>query len=59
MLGEAVGFLAKVAMWAFVIGAAVGIYLGVHYGAQAHAAGGDGVSCVVPAPAPPAGGPSG
>ncbi len=54
MLESIVGFLAKVAFWAFVIGMGFGIYLGVRYAPEPYASGGD-VSCVTPVPAPPPG----
>ena len=57
MLESIVGFLAKVAFWAFVVGIGLGIYLGVRYAPEAHAVGND-VSCVVPA-TPTDTGPSG
>lgn len=58
MLESVVGFLAKVAFWAFLVGVAFGIYLGVHYTQAAPAAGGD-ASCVAPAFVPGDAGPSG
>lgn len=54
MLESVVGFLAKVAFWAFLIGVGCGIYLGVRYWPAQHAAGAES-SCVVPAPEVPAG----
>jgi hypothetical protein len=59
MLESVVGFLAKIAMWAFLVGMVLGIYLGVRYWPEQHAAGA-GSSCVAPAPGAPGGlGPSG
>jgi hypothetical protein len=59
MLESIVGFLAKVAFWAFLAGIGFGIYLGVRYSPEQHAAGAES-SCVAPAPEAPAGlGPSG
>ena len=55
MLESVVGFLAKVATWAFFIGMALGIYLAVKYAPQLHAADG-GASCVAPASATPVAG---
>jgi hypothetical protein len=57
MLESVVGFLAKVAFWAFLVGIGCGIYLGVRYWPEPHAGGG--VSCVAPAPTAGASGPSG
>ena len=37
MLESVVGFLAKVAFWAFLAGIAFGIYLAVKYAPQMHA----------------------
>jgi hypothetical protein len=58
MLESVVGFLAKVAFWAFLVGIGCGIYLGVRYWPQPAAEGG-GVSCVAPGPGAGAPGPSG
>ena len=53
MLESVVGFLAKVAFWAFLVGVGCGIYLGVRYWPEQPA--GSGVSCVAPAPGAPTG----
>jgi hypothetical protein len=53
MLESIVGFLAKVAFWAFVGGVALGIYLGVRYAPEQAPAAGDDVVCVTPAPGSP------
>jgi hypothetical protein len=59
MLESIVGFLAKVAFWAFVGGVAFGIYLGVRFAPEQVPAA-DGVVCVAPVPgSPPDAGPSG
>jgi len=59
MLESVVGFLAKVAFWAFLVGVGCGIYLGVRYWPDQQAAG-VGSSCVAPAPgATPGAAPSG
>ena len=39
MLGEIVGFLAKLAVWAFLAGLALGIYLGLRYAPESTAVG--------------------
>jgi hypothetical protein len=58
MLESVVGFLAKVATWAFLVGVAAGIYLGVRYWPEPQV--GAESACVVPALQAPAGlGPSG
>ena len=54
MLESIVGFLAKVAFWAFLVGIGLGIYLGVRYWPEQHA-GGTESPCVTPAPEAPAG----
>jgi hypothetical protein len=60
MLESIVGFLAKVAFWAFVGGVAFGIYLGVRFAPEQTPAVGDEVVCVTPAPdSSPFVGPSG
>ena len=41
MLESIVGFVAKVAFWAFVVGVGLGIYLGVRYAPEPPASGGD------------------
>jgi hypothetical protein len=51
MLESIVGFLAKIAFWAFAVGVVIGIYLGVRFWPGEHPGAG-GVSCVAPAPAP-------
>lgn len=59
MLGSIVGYLAKVAFWAFLVGMGFGIYLGVRYWPEQHAGGAES-SCVTSVPEAPAGlGPSG
>jgi hypothetical protein len=55
MLESVVGFLLKVAFWAFLAGIAFGIYLAVKYAPQMHAMD-SGAPCVVPASAPPVAG---
>ena len=54
MLESIVGFLAKVAFWAFLVGIGFGIYLGVRYWPEQDAGGAES-SCVTPAPQAPAG----
>lgn len=54
MLESIVGFLAKVAFWAFLVGIGFGIYLGIRYWPEKHT-GGTESSCVLPAPDAPAG----
>jgi hypothetical protein len=54
VLESIVGFLAKIAFWAFLAGAVFGIYLGVRYWPEQHQ-GADAISCVAPAPSPPGG----
>ena len=54
MLESIVGFLAKVAFWAFLIGMGFGIYLGVRYWPEQHVGGAES-SCIAPVPAAPTG----
>ena len=39
MLGEIVGFLAKLAVWAFLLGLALGLFLGLRYAPDSHVVG--------------------
>jgi hypothetical protein len=54
MLESIVGFLAKVAFWAFLVGIGCGIYLGIRYWPEQHAGGAES-SCLTPAPNVPVG----
>jgi hypothetical protein len=60
MLGEIVGFLAKLTVWAFLVGLALGLFLGLRYAPDSHAVGCSVVcSGVAPAQAATTRGPSG